>query len=172
MTGCCPFLKRRRLVHNGIWLWTSSRHFVRVRVHEAPLCRLDTGAGTTGIYEPFYRRSPHVDRYYSATCLSSDGQRRRHPGDGGPRPASIRLSPGDTVKTLDSVPVLPHSIVANASENYLDCNIGRDVLGAFPRYVLNFRDMASFSDSLMPFRTTGQHCSCHAPLQLTVAADG
>jgi hypothetical protein len=55
---------------------------------------------------------------------------------------SIRLSLGDTVATLDSVRVLPQSIPANASGNYLDCNIGRDVLDAFSRYVLNFRDMA------------------------------
>jgi hypothetical protein len=55
---------------------------------------------------------------------------------------SIRLSLGDTVARLDSLPVLLHSIVATASENYLDCNIGRDVLDAFSQYVLNFRDMA------------------------------
>ena len=55
---------------------------------------------------------------------------------------SIRLDIGDTVATLDSVSVLPHGIVANTSGNYLDCNIGRDVLGAFSQYVLNFRDMA------------------------------
>ena len=30
---------------------------VRIRAHDAPLlCRLDTGAGTTEFYEPFYRR--------------------------------------------------------------------------------------------------------------------
>jgi hypothetical protein len=116
---------------------------VRVRVHDAPLlCRLDTGAGKTDFYEPFYRR---FQMWIDTTARRAT---RRMGSAGGIREMevrvlpSIRLSLGDTVATLDSVPVLPHSIVANATENYLDCNIGRDVLGAFPRYVLNFRDMA------------------------------
>jgi hypothetical protein len=38
--------------------------------------------------------------------------------------------------------VLVRPITRDPADNYLDCNIGRDVLGAFPSYVLNFRDMA------------------------------
>ena len=116
---------------------------VRIRAHDAPLlCRLDTGAGTTELYEPFYRRFQ--------TWIDTAARRatRRMGSAGGIREKevrilpSIRLSLGDTVATLDSVRVLPQSISANASGNYLDCNIGRDVLDAFSRYVLNFRDMA------------------------------
>jgi hypothetical protein len=49
---------------------------------------------------------------------------------------------GDTVASLDSVDVLTQSIVRDQAENFLDCNLGHDVLDAFPSYVINFRDMA------------------------------
>lgn len=116
---------------------------VRVRWRNAPLlCRLDTGAGTTNFYEPFYRRFQ--------MGIDSTTQRaiRRIGGAGGIQEMPVRvLSPvrlalGDTVATLDSADVVLRSIVPAASENYLDCNIGRDILNTFSRYVLNFRDMA------------------------------
>jgi predicted aspartyl protease len=109
----------------------------------APLvCRLDTGADRTQFYEPFYRRyRPRLDAITTATT-------RRTGGVGGYRelPTRVlrpaRLALGDTAVTLDSADVLTSPIVRNASENFLDCNIGRDVLDAFSRYVVNFRDMA------------------------------
>ena len=115
---------------------------VRVRWNGAPLiCGLDTGAGTTVFYEPFYRRfKTWID---SAARLTS----RRTGGAGGIRELSVRVLPpvrlslGDTITTLDSADVLLQPIVPMASENYRDCNIGRDVLNAFSRYVLDFRDM-------------------------------
>lgn len=105
------------------------------------LCRLDTGADRTRFYEPFYRRF-HVR-------IDSTARRgtRRIGGAGGISELpvrtlrSIRLSLGDTAAALDSVDVIPQSI-APASENYLDCNIGKDVLNEFSQYVLDFRDMA------------------------------
>ena len=116
---------------------------VSIRAHDAPLlCRLDTGAGMTEFYEPFYRR---FQMWIDTTARRAT---RRMGSAGGIREMevrilpSIRLSLADTVATLDSVRVLPRSIAVNSSSNYLDCNIGRDVLDAFSRYVLNFRDMA------------------------------
>jgi predicted aspartyl protease len=106
------------------------------------LCRLDTGASRTQLYEPFYRRArAHVNAVARPTT-------RRMGGAGGERELAVRVLPdvrlavGDTVATLDSADVLPQSIVRDASENYLDCNLGHDVLDAFRSYVLNFRDMA------------------------------
>ena len=106
------------------------------------LCRMDTGAGTTTFYDPFYRRfRMQLDSTARLTM-------RRSGGAGGIREMPVRVLPavclslGDTVAVLDSVDVLLQSIVPVASENYLDCNIGHDVLDKFSRYVLNFRDMA------------------------------
>ncbi|MDP9350105.1 MAG: retropepsin-like domain-containing protein [Chloroflexota bacterium] len=106
------------------------------------LCRLDTGAGTTQLYEPFYRRfRERIDAAAEATT-------RPWGGAGGVRELPVRilsdveLALGDTAVALDSVAVLTQSIVRSEAENYLDCNIGRDILGSFSRYVLNFRDMA------------------------------
>ena len=106
------------------------------------LCRLDTGAGTTQLYEPFYRRNrPAVD---SATTLST----RRMGGAGGVRELAVRPLPtaqlgvGDTTITLDTVDVLTNSIAREGSENFLDCNVGHDILDSFSTYIINFRDMA------------------------------
>lgn len=116
---------------------------VRVRWNGAPLlCRLDTGADRTVFYEPFYRRNAQwIDRVARRTT-------HRMGGAGGVSALSVfvlptmRLSLGDTVAVLDSVDVLPRSIVRTAEENFLDCNIGDDVFDAFGHYVLNFHDMA------------------------------
>lgn len=109
---------------------------------EVLLCRLDTGAGTTQLYEPFYRRfRERIDAAAEATT-------RPWGGAGGVRELPVRilsdveLALGDTAVALDSVAVLTQSIVRSEAENYLDCNIGRDILGSLSRYILNFRDMA------------------------------
>lgn len=115
----------------------------RVRWGDVPLlCRLDTGADRTQLYEPFYRRvRARVD---AATRPST----RRMGGAGGVRELRVRVLPGvrlavgDTVAALDSVDVVLHTITRDAAKNYLDCNVGHDILDAFPSYVLNFRDMA------------------------------
>jgi hypothetical protein len=113
------------------------------RIHwagQSLLCRLDTGANRTQLYDPFYRKyQPLIDTAPLANHKSG--------GAGGERVLPVRvlhklrLSVGDTVATLDSADVLTQSIVPNEDANYLDCNIGHDVLDAFSSYVLNFRDM-------------------------------
>jgi hypothetical protein len=134
-----PDASSRRLQHNLIL--DELTPLVRVRWSGSTLlCRLDTGAGTTRFYEPFYRRFQ--------TRIDSTARRgtRRIGGAGGISEIPVRVLPstrlslGDTVATLDSVDVIPQSI-APTSENYLDCNIGKDILQQFSRYVLDFRDM-------------------------------
>lgn len=109
---------------------------------ERLLCRLDTGADNTQLYEPFYRR------FWERLDATADLTIRRMGGAGGVRELPVRVLPrveltlGDTVAVVDSVDVLTQSIVRSEVENYLDCNVGRDVLESFASYVLNLRDMA------------------------------
>ncbi|MGE0440580.1 MAG: retropepsin-like aspartic protease [Gemmatimonadales bacterium] len=105
------------------------------------ICRLDTGAQTTQFYEPFYRRfRARIDSLTTPT-------RRETGGAGGVRELPVRLLPnarislGDTVATLPSAEVVLESIVRDPAENYLDCNVGHDILDAFSEYVINFRAM-------------------------------
>jgi hypothetical protein len=106
------------------------------------LCRLDTGADRTQFYEPFYRR------YRAGIDAVTSPVTRRSGGAGGIRELPARVLPsawlavGDTTVALDSTEVLLQPIVREASENYLDCNLGHDVFGAFSSYIINFRDMA------------------------------
>lgn len=106
------------------------------------LCRLDTGAGRTQFYEPFYRR------FRARLDETTSPATRRTGGAGGVRELSVRvllqvrLALGETIATLDSADIFTQSIVRDATQNYLDCNVGHDVLDAFPHYTINFRDMA------------------------------
>jgi hypothetical protein len=114
----------------------------RVRWSGLPLiCRLDTGAGRTQFYEPLYRRAR------TAIDSSSSATSRRLGGAGGISELPVRvfrdvtLSVGDTAAVLDSMDVVTRSLARTQDANHLDCNIGHDVLDAFPRYVVNFRSM-------------------------------
>jgi hypothetical protein len=116
---------------------------IRASWGETPLlCRLDTGADVTSLYEPAYRKLR--DRIEGEAELTA----HRWGGAGGIREMQVFMLPrlelalGDTVAVVDSIPVLPTSIARTDAENYLDCNLGQDVLRAFSRFVLNFRDMA------------------------------
>lgn len=107
---------------------------------EPLLCRLDTGADRTQFYLTFRDRfRALLDRTPSAT--------RQIGGAGGVRELPVRVLPhprlalGDTVVVLDSVDVLTQSVVQGSEDEYLDCNVGHDVLDRFPRYIVNFRDM-------------------------------
>lgn len=108
----------------------------------ALLCRLDTGADRTQFYEPFYRRFRTLIDPVTVSRV------RRSGGAGGIREFPVRmlsrqrLVVGDTVAVLDSSDVLTQSITRDSAENFLDCNIGHDVLDAFPRTIINFHDMA------------------------------
>lgn len=106
------------------------------------LCRLDTGAGHTQVYERFYRR------FREAIDAASDTGTRQFGGAGGivKTPVRIardaRLVAGDTAATLKALDVLIHSIARDESEDYLDCNLGHDVFDQFDEMIVNFRDMA------------------------------
>lgn len=110
--------------------------------HAELLCRLDTGADWTELYEPFYRR------FRAAIDASTPRRTLRSGGAGGIRELPTRMLPrtqftvGDTVVNLDSTNVLTVSITRDTSANFLDCNIGHDVLDQFPHTIINFRDMA------------------------------
>lgn len=131
-----PSREERNLALDELTLLT------RVRWTGLPLvCRLDTGAGRTQFYEPLYRR------VRAAVDSSSAATKRRMGGAGGVRELPVRvlrgvtLAAGDTAVVLDSVDVVTRSLARTEEENYLDCNIGHDVLDAFARYTLNFRSM-------------------------------
>lgn len=106
------------------------------------LCRLDTGAGRTQVYEPFYTR------YRSAIDSGSDTATRKMGSAGGVQLTPVRVVPnarlavGDTTATLPTLDVLVQSIARDESSNYLDCNLGHDVFDQFGETIVNFRDMA------------------------------
>lgn len=115
---------------------------VRVRYRKQDLlCRLDTGAGQTVFYEPFYRRFQKRIESYGHKVTSKAG------GVGGFQEISawrlpkviFNLAAADV--TLESIDVYSQSI-RPPDENYLLCNVGLDVLTQFPAYVINFRDMS------------------------------
>jgi predicted aspartyl protease len=105
------------------------------------ICRLDTGAGRTQFYEPLYSRARRM------IDSSSSAATRRMGGAGGIRELPVHvlrgvaLAVGDTTVVLDSVDVVTRSLARTQDANFLDCNIGHDVLDAFPDYVINFRSM-------------------------------
>ena len=108
----------------------------------APLCRLDTGAGRTQVYEPFYRR------YRPAIDSASDTATRKMGSAGGVELTAVRvahnvrLAVGDTAASLPTLDVLVNSIARDESSNYLDCNLGHDVFDQFGETIVNFRDTA------------------------------
>lgn len=105
------------------------------------ICRVDTGANTTQLYEPVYRR------YREDIERSGRRDTLRTGGAGGMRAlpayslADVRLGVGDTSVTLPRVFVHTSRITRTAEENYLDCNLGHDVLDAFSEYAIDFRRM-------------------------------
>lgn len=56
--------------------------------------------------------------------------------------ADMRYAPGDTVVIAKQLDVVLQPLVPNVEENYLDCNLGRDLLGTYAEIVLSFREMA------------------------------
>jgi hypothetical protein len=106
------------------------------------VCRLDTGADRTQLYEPFFRR--HRARVESGGRLEPVIST----GAGGPRRLDayrmdgLRLTVGGAHVTLDATHVLTQPITRGPDGDALAGNVGRDVLDAFGEYVLNFRDMA------------------------------
>lgn len=105
------------------------------------LCRLDTGAGDTVFYEPFYRRFQDRVRSRGKAVTAKVG------GVGGFQeiPAyrlhTMVLNLAAAGVTLEQVDVYTQSI-RPPEENYLFCNVGLDALVKFRAYSINFRDMA------------------------------
>ena len=108
---------------------------------ETLICRLDTGAGQTVFYEPFFRRNRER--------VESRGKPVQLPvgGVGGVRELPAYRMPGMTLTvagagvSLRRVGVHTRPLVP-PERNYLDCNVGGDLLDRFRAWVLNFRDMA------------------------------
>jgi hypothetical protein len=106
------------------------------------LCRLDTGAERSQVYERFYRT------HREWVEERSQPAERRMGGVGGMRRtpvrvvADVRLAAGDTATTLKTLDVLLQRIVQGENDDYLDCNIGHDVFDVFTEMIVNFRDMA------------------------------
>jgi hypothetical protein len=115
---------------------------VRVRyLKDELVCRLDTGAGETAFYEPFYRR--YKDR------IEALGKpiRATSTGVGGAgslaayRLPRVAITLGAAGVSLEQVDVFTEPL-AHGSGPGLACNVGLDALRRFPAYVINFRDMA------------------------------
>jgi len=106
------------------------------------VCELDTGADTSQFFYPFFRRfrtrieaaaRPDTARYAGA------GGSQAYPGYRMPR---MRLAVGDTTVAVDSVFIHSQPSADPDERDFPACRIGQDVLAAYERYVLNFRDMA------------------------------
>lgn len=107
----------------------------------ALLCRVDSGAGRTVFYEPFFRRfRPEIERLGTSRTAKAGGA-------GGVReiPAlrlpDIDVQVGSRRVHLKEIDVYKTPIVTT-KENQYDCNLGLDVLEQFGEYILNFRTMS------------------------------
>jgi hypothetical protein len=107
---------------------------------EALVARLDTGAGRTEFYEPFFRR------YFSGSLDPSLMDTVKTGGAGGIRElpvyrlGRIDFTIGETPVRLDSAYTFTVTLTTD-SQNYLFANIGLDLLKRFDELILNFRDM-------------------------------
>ena len=103
--------------------------------------RLDSGAGKTVFYKPFFRD------FISNAAATSKIDTIKAGGVGGVvehpvyRLESITINLADTVITIDSTYVHT-TYLGDESDNYLDVNIGLDVLHQFDSFIINFKDMA------------------------------
>lgn len=105
------------------------------------LCRFDSGANATVFYEPFYRRHRLIVERSGRPHRSQTG------GVGGVREFDVIVLPeidlrvGGRTVSLVEVNVHVDPLVAEET-NFLDCNIGRDVLRQFGEYAINFESMS------------------------------
>jgi hypothetical protein len=115
---------------------------VRVRYRKDDLvCRLDTGAGQSTFYQPFYERyREQIESFgkHTTVQVGGIGGLQEMPAF---RLRKIGLSLAGAGGTLRDVDVYTRPI-RPPPENYLYCNLGLDVLQSFRAYVINFRDMA------------------------------
>ena len=105
------------------------------------LCRFDTGANVTDFYEPFFRRyreTIEAQGTKQTVTTAGVGQERfveAYTLD------TIELRVGDSPVHLEKIDVYTTAL-GDADDNYLDCNLGQDVLRAFDEYAINFRSMS------------------------------
>ncbi len=106
---------------------------------ERLVCLLDTGAGQTQFFAPYYMR--HRARFDARGTPDS----MKTGGAGGMRTLPVyrlrhvALAIGDTSVVLQNVPV--YTTFLHAPKDGLTCRIGLDVLHSSGEYVLNFRSM-------------------------------
>lgn len=105
------------------------------------VCRLDTGADRTAFYEPFHRRFrafvEESGRAYTARAGGAGGVREIP----AVRLRRIDLEVAGRSVGLEAVDVYGRRLVEE-EENYLACNLGRDLLDATGGYVLDFGTMS------------------------------
>ena len=105
------------------------------------LCRFDTGANVTDFYEPFYRR------YREAVEAAGEKETVTTAGVGQERRIDVYTLPeielqiGEATLKLQR-PNVYSTRLGDEEDNYLDCNVGQDVLQHFAEYVINFRSMS------------------------------
>jgi hypothetical protein len=113
---------------------------VRYRKNEL-LCRLDTGAGDTVFYEPFYRRFQdrlETSGHHITATATGVGGAQQIPAIRLPRLALTVASAGINLRRVEvyTTPIRP------PKQNFLDCNLGLDAFDRFRAYTISFRDMA------------------------------
>jgi hypothetical protein len=126
----------------GTMALDSYTFFVPVTVHGDTLaCQLDTGAGHTVFYNPYYRTHRRwIDSLGRPDTIKTGGV-------GGIRHLPVvrlpetRLTVAGTPVTLDSLDVYTRPIRTSTDDRVL-CNLGRDALSGFEEYVLDFTHMA------------------------------
>lgn len=105
------------------------------------LCKVDSGAGRSAFYEPFFQRfRPQIERLGTSRTA-------RIGGAGGIREIPAFRLPDISVRVggrrvhLKEIDVYTTPIVTT-KENQYDCILGLDVLEQFGEYILNFRTMS------------------------------
>jgi predicted aspartyl protease len=112
---------------------------VRYR-RDSLVCRLDTGASTTVLFEPFFRRyQGEVTRLARAEVLPFTGVGGRRTFKGYRLP-HLGLTVAGHKSTLSNIDVF--SATLKPSDAHLSCNLGRDVLQQASAYRLNLRSMS------------------------------
>lgn len=126
----------RNLVLDGL------EPLLRVRYRRDDLvCRLDTGAGHTAFYQPFYERyRENLETFgdHITVEVGGVGGLREIPALRMRKMALTLAGAGVTLRDVEvyTAPLRP------PHENYLYCNVGMDILQRFRAHVINFRDMA------------------------------
>lgn len=106
------------------------------------LCRVDTGASVTSFYQPFYKKYAEAIERVGTRITSRVG------GVGGIREIPAFRLPATTIGVvnhdvrLSEPEVYTTSIAGDATENFLDCNLGLDAMRDSGSYGFNFRSMS------------------------------